>query len=139
MLRGQIDRQWKGTYDLHFNHHKDLASFQASATDSNCGICKPLFRQWRRAINAAQGVFEADVEIDSRLGLSPETIALYPGFQIAATLSLVPPHLKLEPRYLYRLDLTVSYSKEKVDSIWERVRRTFILRTVGKSSIAFSC
>lgn len=42
MLRGQIGRQWKGSYDLHFSHHESVKGLKASH-DMGCGVCRVLF------------------------------------------------------------------------------------------------
>ena len=41
MLRGQVGRRWRGTYDLLFEHHGTTASLRESAATS-CGICRVL-------------------------------------------------------------------------------------------------
>jgi len=44
MLRGQDRRQWKGTYDLHFEHHSDFDSLEKSA-GMECSICRVLWEE----------------------------------------------------------------------------------------------
>lgn len=41
MLRGQEGRQWRGTYDLHFAHHRSQSSLTMSA-DMGCCFCSGL-------------------------------------------------------------------------------------------------
>jgi hypothetical protein len=51
MLRGQTGRQWRGTFDLHFNHHSDLYSLERSAR-MGCCICRII---WDELTEHSQG------------------------------------------------------------------------------------
>lgn len=51
MLRGQTGRQWRGTYDLHFNHHTTLYALEHSAT-MGCCICRII---WEELTEKPQG------------------------------------------------------------------------------------
>jgi hypothetical protein len=42
LLRGQEGRQWRGTFDLIFDHHANLLGLKRSA-DMNCRICRSVF------------------------------------------------------------------------------------------------
>ncbi|EHK98262.1 hypothetical protein M7I_6029 [Glarea lozoyensis 74030] len=44
MLRGHQGSEWRGTYDLIFNHHSDLESLVKSAKES-CVICRSLLAE----------------------------------------------------------------------------------------------
>jgi hypothetical protein len=44
MLRGQEGRQWKGSYDLYFVHHRNVDSLIQSA-GSDCNICMILCKE----------------------------------------------------------------------------------------------
>jgi hypothetical protein len=44
MMRGQEGRIWKGTYDLQFNHHKNVGDLRSSAK-INCGVCRVLLEE----------------------------------------------------------------------------------------------
>ena len=51
MLRGQTGRQWRGTFDLHFNHHSTLYSLEGSAR-MGCCICRII---WDELTEHSQG------------------------------------------------------------------------------------
>ncbi|KAF2446693.1 HET-domain-containing protein [Karstenula rhodostoma CBS 690.94] len=57
MLRGQTGRQWRGTFDIHFNHHQTLYSLERSATMSCC-ICRII---WDELTEKYQGTKLAKV------------------------------------------------------------------------------
>lgn len=44
MLRGQEGRQWRGTFDLHFAHHRSKSSLILSA-DMGCCFCSGLWTE----------------------------------------------------------------------------------------------
>lgn len=46
MLRGQVGRQWMGTWDLYFNHHKNKEELKKSA-DMGCCICSSIYHNMR--------------------------------------------------------------------------------------------
>ncbi|KAF2766267.1 HET-domain-containing protein [Teratosphaeria nubilosa] len=67
MLRGQQGRQWRGTFDLHFDHHKHARSLETSA-EMGCCICRVL---WEEHQNAGLDVTqEADQDFATRAFLS---------------------------------------------------------------------
>jgi hypothetical protein len=47
MLRWQKGRQWRGTFDLHFQHHSNRRELQKSA-DMGCSICEVLWEELNR-------------------------------------------------------------------------------------------
>jgi hypothetical protein len=47
MLRGHQGAQWRGTYDLHFDHHVDPVELQKSA-DMSCCICRSILCEIKR-------------------------------------------------------------------------------------------
>jgi hypothetical protein len=57
MLRGQTGRQWRGTFDIHFNHHSTLYSLERSAAMSCC-ICRII---WDELTEKYQGAKLAKV------------------------------------------------------------------------------
>lgn len=151
MLRGQDGRVWKGTYDLHFNHHSDWNSLRRSA-DMNCGICRVLHEELRSKhqatsrsstieskpapISAQQYQGESDDKVkikdegtealpsnSPRLKLRSAS-SKDPQFSISAMLSKLH-HARVDE--LYRLDFKMRYDRT-------RCRRTFILQKNGKRS-----
>jgi hypothetical protein len=44
VLRGHVGSQWRGTFDLHFDHHSNRKELQNSASMSCC-ICRSLWAQ----------------------------------------------------------------------------------------------
>jgi hypothetical protein len=44
VLRGHVGSQWRGTFDLHFDHHANRKELQNSASMSCC-ICRSLWTQ----------------------------------------------------------------------------------------------
>jgi hypothetical protein len=106
MLRRQEGRQWRGTYDLHFNHHTMLKDLYRSRK-MNCGICRVLFE-------------ELESKLDSRLGdvkkSDPRTIG------VKASLFIPTPR----EDHLYCLQFKIRYEQIQC-------QRTFVLRETGKS------
>lgn len=49
MLRGQEGRRWKGTYDLHFEHHRNAESLMQSVA-MDCNICRVLCEELAVAV-----------------------------------------------------------------------------------------
>jgi hypothetical protein len=90
MLRGQGGRQWKGTYDLHFNHH-DSAGHLRKAAAMNCGICRVIYD-----------------ELQAKLG--PAGIPDKTKLSITAGLSLMDPG----NHQLYRLDFKLRYDRVRI-------------------------
>jgi hypothetical protein len=80
MLRRQEGRIWKGTYDLHFNHHADTKTLRRSK-EMNCGICRVLFH-----------------ELQSKV----DSVAKFDDLPLTVTASLFIPNPRVD--HLYRLD-----------------------------------
>lgn len=155
MLRGQDGRVWKGTYDLHFNHHSGWDSLRRSA-DMNCGICRVLHEELRSKhqatssssttetksthIQSPQHQGESDFKANdgsaetSPVNSSRPTLrsasSREPRLSISAMLSKLH-HARVDE--LYRLDFKMRYDRT-------RCRRTFILQKNGNCSfqVAFS-
>lgn len=146
MLRGQDGRVWKGTYDLHFNHHSSWGSLRRSA-DMNCGICRVLHEelqskhqatsrssttetksapvsnpqyQHEPAVKGNDGGAENLPLKNSRPTLRSAN-SREPQFSISAMLSKLH-HARVDE--LYRLDFKMRYDRT-------RCRRTFILQKNG--------
>src|SRR3954468_14322154 len=47
MLRGHQGSQWRGTFDLHFDHHSNRRELKNSA-DMSCCICRSLYSELER-------------------------------------------------------------------------------------------
>lgn len=149
MLRGQDGRVWKGTYDLHFTHHRDRTSLRRSA-DMNCGICRVLHEELQSKLDATLAVSLADAKttepstIQSAVARSASvngavrnssrstsssrrrqtTDPKETQFNISAMLSVLD-HPRVKD--LYRLDF-----KMRLDRT--RCKRIFILQKNGKGS-----
>lgn len=50
LLRGQTGRQWRGTWDLHFDHQKDRVELQRSA-EMGCCICRSIWYRFRSSVH----------------------------------------------------------------------------------------
>lgn len=110
MLRGQDRRQWKGTYDLHFDHHPSLASLRNSAK-KGCGICRVLWKQILPQKNMEDSFHE---EADEKAESEP-----------VSTASLAVVHnLQDDSDEIYRLDFKVKHGDI-------RKKWTFVLRQIG--------
>jgi len=72
MLRGQTGRQWRGTFDLHFNHHSTLYSLERSAR-MGCCICRIIWdeltehSQGENLARAIQRRLRSPLDLDRRL------------------------------------------------------------------------
>ncbi len=108
MLRGQAGRLWRGTYDLHFQHHASLASLGASAR-LDCGICRVLRDDLPQHLRQ---------HLDSA-GSGGEV----PWISITASLSIHAPGM-------YRLDFTL-----EGDEL--RRKKTFVLKEAGRAFVPF--
>lgn len=102
MLRGQGGRIWKGTFDLHFNHHDNGKDLIDSAR-MHCGICRVLYEE-------LQSKFDDTIVIEDQ------------PLSIAASLSVID-HPRVQ--HLYRLDFKLRCGRI-------RGRRTFVLKRTGE-------
>jgi hypothetical protein len=117
MLRGQDRRQWKGTYDLHFNHHITLRSLQDSAA-KGCGICRVLFKE----------VFPDTTVEEVRRDSDTADEALEEAAGPVSTASLaVIRNLQDHRDEVYRLDFKVNHHRL-------RKKRTFVLKQIGTNT-----
>jgi hypothetical protein len=110
MLRRQDGKQWRGTYDLHFNHHQLLRDL-FSSMKMNCGICRVLFEELEHKIGFKLG----DVEKGDERTVN-----------IRAFLFIPTPR----ENHLYCLNFKFRY-----DTI--QCQRAFVLRETGKSLSPF--
>jgi len=70
MLRGQVGRQWMGTWDLHFNHQKDKYTLKGSA-DMGCCICASIYYKLRHVLQNEPIDFEGDWGVRERSFRNP--------------------------------------------------------------------
>lgn len=143
MLRGQDGRVWKGTYDLHFQHHSDEDSLHRSA-GMNCGICRVLYEELsskksnstpKPSITTTKHAQLLDVpdketqtpsrgdEINPRSN-SRSSSPGGPRFEVTGMLSVLD-HPRVKD--LYRLDFKIRHAQI-------RSRRTFILQKISMVS-----
>lgn len=82
MLRGQVGRQFKGSFDLDFDHQATLGSLVQSA-DMGCFICNRIWEDMPIGYNRSE-------------------------FSLRPKRAFVAAHIELVHRGLYRLDFTLS-------------------------------
>jgi hypothetical protein len=131
VLRGHQGSQWRGTFDLHFDHQRNRTELKKSAAISCC-ICRsisseltlierkdrnPFLRTWNGVCaSLAQLIWGEPFRLSERSSL------------IGAYLSEVPELELLNQPKIYRLDFKLKDS--------ERLG-TFVLEQVGKFSIPY--
>jgi hypothetical protein len=77
MLRRQEGRIWKGTYDLHFNHHANAKALRRSK-EMNCGICRVLFDELRSKMDSAENFDDLPIIVTASLSIpDPRVDQLY--------------------------------------------------------------
>jgi hypothetical protein len=129
MLRGQVGRQWRGTYDLHFEHHDSIEALRISH-GMGCGICRVLYEE---LMAAAGKVFEPEYQTDHK-EQAPEELEgdegeVGPSAQSTALLGVVPD---IEDDDVFRLDFKLEWAiGGQSPSV---VKRTFVLKQTGKDS-----
>ncbi|KAF3015818.1 hypothetical protein E8E14_002512 [Neopestalotiopsis sp. 37M] len=102
MLRGQNQRLWKGTYDLHFTHHDSLEKLKISTTEF-CGICQAIWEELK-------------------LKLNPKEPNVAEKLLITASISAIPGK---ETTQSWRLDFKINYAEISA-------RRTFVLKEISE-------
>lgn len=109
MLREQVGRQWKGSYDLHFSHHESFEELKASH-NMGCGICRVLFEKLLQQLDGNE-----DVDRQREVG----------SFHSSAFLAVAPD---FEGEEVFRLDF-----KLELGSPAELIGvRTFVLQQTGE-------
>jgi hypothetical protein len=69
MFRAQKGRQWKGTYDLQFQHHSTVKSLRSSF-DGNCGICRVLYEDLKAEVEKIGDDLIDDDDLESTTYIS---------------------------------------------------------------------
>jgi len=119
MLRGQDRRLWKGTYDLHFEHHDTLESLKVSA-GMNCGICRVLLEE----LTPSESESEQDINPDyNATEAGRPTANTFP--TSTASLRVVDGFRDRSGHEIYRLD----FALQQKDI---RRKRTFVLNQIGR-------
>ncbi|KAH8666965.1 heterokaryon incompatibility protein-domain-containing protein [Xylariales sp. PMI_506] len=123
MLRGQDRRQWKGTYDLHFDHHGGIDTLAESAS-RGCGICRVLYDEIPQ--NHSHGALTengAPAAPESSVPVSTASLAVIQN----AMDDLVE---RDDSEETYRLDFKLEYGDI-------RKKKTFVLKQIGTASASF--
>lgn len=113
MLRGHDSRQWKGTYNLNFDHHNSLESLEKSSA-LKCGICRVLDEEWAERLDG-----EPRLETDH--------------FQSSAGLSVVDD---IDDKDIYRLDFKLTGTFSGTGSVH---KKTFLLQETSGSRCSPTC
>lgn len=117
MLRGHEGRVWKGTFDLHFSHHKTLKNLQDSAIlGLGCSICRRLNEEWKKGDKTTEAG-------DDGTNIDLETEP----FSSTASLSLVRNTKKEDE--LFRLDFVLKSGRKMR-------KKTFVLVQTGQSMLS---
>lgn len=123
MLRGQVGRQWRGTYDLHFDHHDSIGTLKTSYS-MGCGICRVLYEELMAS--AAK-----DLALDKDEEKPPDQVdndESGPTLVAESTALLGVIH-DIEDDDVFRLDFKLEWAVgERAANI---VKRTFVLKQTG--------
>lgn len=125
MLRGQVGRQWRGTYDLHFDHHDSIETLKTSH-GMGCGICRVLYEE---LLASAEKGLEPDYQGDEEQPPDQlENGKIEAGLSAQSTALLGVIH-DIEDDDVFRLDLKLEWGLgEGAQNI---VKRTFVLKQTG--------
>lgn len=131
VLRGHKGKIWKGTYDLHFNHHNDLQDLRNSAA-LICGICWILKDEW----NAGESKVTDDRDI--RQSQSEPTLKRKEVVHTETHMcsySAVQPSLSVvhdtEKHDLFRLDFHLECGKKTLKRIFVLTWASRQFRTIN--------
>lgn len=123
MLRGQVGRQWRGTYDLHFDHHDSIETLKTSYS-MGCGICRVLYEELMASA-------KKDVVLDNDEGKPPDQVdndENRTDLSAESTALLGVIH-DIEDDDVFRLDFKLEWALgEQTANI---VKRTFVLKQTG--------
>lgn len=122
MLRGQVGRQWRGTYDLHFDHHHSIKTLEASH-NMGCGICRILYEEF---IASSQKDIGPSDEEQAPNGLRNHEVET--GLSARSTALLCIIH-DIEYHDVFRLDLKLEWARG--DDHQGIIKRTFVLKQSG--------
>lgn len=127
MLRGQVGRQWRGTYDLHFNHHDSLDTLEASHR-MGCGICRVLYEELPVTAGVEKNV--GSVHKTDQEQQPDESEKSQPGTGLRAhSTALLGVIHDIEDDDVFRLDFKLEWVLGKRTP--STVRRTFVLKQTG--------
>lgn len=123
MLRGQVGRQWRGTYDLHFDHHDSIGTLKTSYS-MGCGICRVLYEE----LMASAG---KDLALDKDEEKPPDQVDNDESGTtlVAESTALLGVIHDIEDDDVFRLDFKLEWAAgERAANI---VKRTFVLKQTG--------
>lgn len=131
MLRGQVGRQWRGTYDLHFDHHNSIETLKTSY-GMGCGICRVLYEELMASAEKDLGpdYESAEEQPPDQLGNDRSETGL--SAQSTALLGVIHD---IEYDDVFRLDFKVEWAlRDQTTNTVKRtsiVKRTFVLNQTG--------
>lgn len=125
MLRGQVGRQWRGTYDLHFDHHDSIKTLKASH-GMGCGICQALYEELMAGTESNLGLdYKIDKERTPDESGDNEAETALSGHSTA----LLGVIHDIEDDDVFRLDFKLDWILgEQTPRV---MRRTFALKQIG--------
>ncbi|KAG6355369.1 hypothetical protein INS49_003331 [Diaporthe citri] len=128
MLRGQVGRQWRGTYDLHFDHHHSIETLKASH-NMGCGICRVLHEEL--IASSKKDIVQSDEEqVSDEVGNAGVKTDLS-----AHSTALLGVINDIEDRDVFRLDFKLEWARREHHQ--EIIKRTFVLKQTDSSVAAF--
>ncbi|KAG8161063.1 hypothetical protein KVR01_009327 [Diaporthe batatas] len=130
MLRGQIGRQWRGTYDLHFDHHVSINTLKASHS-MGCGICRVLYEELMTGAKKQFGS-EHEMHKDQAPNKLDDDQAQ---IQLTQSIALLGVIHDIEDEDVFRLDFKLEWVFGDHDP--NTVKRTFVLKQTGEKIAPF--
>lgn len=127
MLRGQVGRQWRGTYDLHFDHHDSIETLETSYR-MGCGICRVLYEEVETSASKQNPGKESEKDEEQppdHLGNDEAEIGRLSAHS-TASLGVIND---IEETGLFRLDFKLKWALGKQSS--NILKRTFVLKQTG--------
>lgn len=133
MLRGQVGRQWKGTYDLHFNHHDSIKALKTSYA-TGCAICRLLFEEVVTNVKQDLGIDLENNEGQASGKVATDSIETILSARSTAMLAIID---EFEDDDIFRLDFKLELGIKGKSS--NTIKRTFILKQIGTSGSQSTC
>lgn len=125
MLRGQVGRQWRGTYDLHFDHHDSIETLKASH-GMGCGICQVLYEE---LLAGAESNLCLDYKIDKEQTPDESGYNETEADLSAHSTALLGVIHDIKDDDVFRLDFKLDWILGEQTS--RIMRRTFALKEIG--------